>query len=168
MIVATDVQYHDDHALAAAVAFERWDDPAPVREWTARLEDVAEYVPGQFYKRELPCLRALLQPVLSELALVIVDGYVWLGDESHPGLGGHLYAALGEKVPVVGVAKTRFLGAAPVAEVLRGESATPLFVSAAGLALPDAVKNVQVMHGAFRLPTLLKRVDSLCRGRGAS
>ena len=76
---------------------------------------------------------------MSELTIFIVDGYVWLGDESHPGLGGHLYAALDRKIQVVGVAKTHFVGAAPV--------------------------NVQAMHGAHRLLTLLKRVDALCRAR---
>jgi deoxyribonuclease V len=166
MIAATDVQYHaDGHAIAACVLFESWGDATPVREWTVRVDEVAEYVPGQFYKRELPCLLALLTPVLSELTMIIVDGYVWLGDETHPGLGGHLYAALNRKIPVVGVAKTRFAGAAPVAEVLRGESASPLFVSAARLALPETVQNVQAMHGAHRLPNLLKRVDALCRAR---
>jgi deoxyribonuclease V len=165
MIAATDVQYHDDHAIAACVLFANWDDVTPIREWTVRVDDVAEYIPGQFYKRELPCLLALLSPVLAELTLVIVDGYVWLGDESHPGLGGHLWAALGQKIPVVGVAKTHFVGAAPVADVLRGESKSPVFVSAAGMPLGDAAEAVQSMHGEFRLPTLLKRVDSLCRGR---
>jgi deoxyribonuclease V len=165
MIAATDVQYHDDHAIAACVLFKDWEDATPSRAWTVRVEGVAEYVPGQFYKRELPCLLQLLNPVLPELTLVIVDGYVWLGDESHPGLGGHLWAALNQTIPVVGVAKTRFVGAAPVAEVVRGESSNPLFVSAAGMALGEAAEVVRAMHGAFRLPTLLKRVDSLCRGR---
>ena len=58
--------------------------------------------------------------------MIIVDGYVWLGDESHPGLGGHLYAALDRKVPVIGVAKTRYCRSrAGGSEVLRGESAKP-------------------------------------------
>jgi deoxyribonuclease V len=167
MIAATDVQYHDDEnrAIAACVLFENWDDATPVREWTVRVENVEEYIPGQFYRRELPCLLELLTPVLPELTTVIVDGYVWLGDESHPGLGGHLFAALDQKISVVGVAKTLFLGAAPVAEVLRGESVKPLFVSAAGRELSEAAKDVQAMHGAHRLPTLLKRVDTLCRAK---
>ena len=54
---------------------------------------------------------------------------------------------------------------APVAEVLRGESTKPLFMSAAGCELSEAAKNVQAMHGAHRLPVLLKRVDALCRAR---
>jgi deoxyribonuclease V len=168
MIAATDVQYHDadKSAIAACVLFENWDAATPAREWTVRVEGVAEYIPGQFYKRELPCLLQLLTPVLPELTAIVVDGYVWLGDESHLGLGGHLWRALDHKIPVVGVAKTFFMGAAPVAEVLRGESTKPLFVSAAGLALTEAQKNVQAMHGVHRLPTLLKRVDTLCRAGG--
>ena len=57
LIVATDVQYHESHAIAAAVAFGAWDDAVALREWTVRVDEVAPYVPGQFYKRELPCCR---------------------------------------------------------------------------------------------------------------
>lgn len=163
LIVATDVQYYDNHAIAAAVAFDAWDATVPSQEWTVHVSEIAPYVPGQFYKRELPCLLALLEQVRAELGLVIVDGYVWLGDESHPGLGGHLWNALGRTIPVVGVAKTRFVGAAPVREVLRGTSQSPLFVSSAGLPLLEAEVCVQQMHGPHRLPTLLKRVDTQCR-----
>ena len=71
---------------------------------------------------------------------------------------------LGRAVPVIGVAKTRFAGATVAREVCRGMSNTPLFVTAAGLAVEAAARNIQAMHGQFRLPTLLKRVDQLCRG----
>ncbi len=95
----------------------------------------------------------------------MVDGYVWLGDETMPGLGAHLSRALGGSVPVIGVAKTRFAGTEPVADVVHGLVVTvrPLYVSAVGLPLADAAEYVGRMHGAFRLPTLVKRVDALCR-----
>jgi hypothetical protein len=41
----------------------------------------------------------------------IVDGYVWLDDAGKPGLGAHLYQALGGRVAVLGVAETKFRGA---------------------------------------------------------
>jgi endonuclease V-like protein UPF0215 family len=52
-----------------------------------------------------------------------------------------------------------------VAEVLRGESESPLFVSAVGVELTDAADAIKKRHGAYRIPTLLKRVDTLARGR---
>ena len=92
--------------------------------------------------------------------IVIVDGYVWLAGGT-PGLGAHLHGALG--VPMIGVAKTRYASAAGAAEVCRGESRSPLFVSAVGLELAEAVEGVRRMHGPYRVPTLLKQVDALTR-----
>ena len=166
MIAIFDVDYRaDGTAVAACVMVKDWIDAAPAGEYTVRVSEVAEYQPGQFYKREMPCLLALIDTLPEPPTTCVVDGYVWLGDETTPGLGGHLYTALGDATPVVGVAKTRFTGAEPVAEVMHGETATtrPLYVSAVGIPLADAAKHVQSMHGAFRLPTLIKRVDTLCR-----
>jgi deoxyribonuclease V len=94
---------------------------------------------------------------------VIVDGFVWLGDESRPGLGAHLFEALSSRSAVIGVAKTCFRGAGPMREVFRGGSERPLLVSAVGLGLDEAAARVEQMHGAYRIPTLLKAVDRLCR-----
>jgi len=163
VLVATDVRY-DEHArtgLAAAVGFGAWTDAAPTREWTVEVPDIADYVPGSFYERELPCLLALLEPVRDELDAVIVDGHVWLGP-GRPGLGHHLYEALVPRIPVIGVAKSRFHGGYAT-EVLRPGTTRPLYVTAVGADPADAAERVRAMHGDFRLPTLLKRVDSLTR-----
>ena len=77
------------------------------------------------------------------------------------GLGAHLHASLG--VPVVGVAKTRFASATDALAVCRGGSRSPLYVSAAGMAAPEAAALVAAMHGPYRVPTLLKAVDALAR-----
>jgi deoxyribonuclease V len=95
--------------------------------------------------------------------VVIVDGYVWLDGSGKPGLGGHLFQALGERVTVVGIAKTPLHGADGAHEVLRGSSQRPLFVTAAGIPADVAAEHVRAMHGAHRIPTLLSRVDALCR-----
>lgn len=98
---------------------------------------------------------------------VIIDGYVWLG-AGRSGLGAHLYDALGQRIAVVGVAKRRFHGAGDAVPVLRGTSQVPLFVTAVGIDLAEAAEGVRRMHGAHRIPTLLKRVDRLSRdGRDA-
>lgn len=168
MIACMDVDYREEGgAVAACVLLRDWADASPAAELVRRIATVEPYVPGQFYRRELPCLLAVLGDAPSPPTVAVVDGYVWLGAadaERHPGLGAHLYRALDGKVPVVGVAKTRFEGAESVAvPVLRGGSASPLYVTAEGIDLATAAAHVRAMHGPFRLPTLLKRVDQLCR-----
>jgi deoxyribonuclease V len=176
MLACVDVDYRDPEAFAACVLFRAWPDERPAGEHVERIARVEPYQPGQFYKRELPCLLAVLRgrgangAGREALEVVVVDGYVWLRDETSPGLGGHLYEALGRAVPVIGVTKTRFASARAARAVLRGDSRRPLYVTAAGLDVEEAARCVQRMHGAHRVPTLLKRVDLLCRGagRGAS
>ena len=121
----------------------------------------AEYAPGQFYLRELPCLLAVIDRLDALPRTIVVDGYVFLGPE-RPGLGAHLYDALAGNVPVVGVAKRPFRDAFAV-PVRRGESARPLYVTAIGLAVGEAAAHVRAMHGEHRIPTLLRRVDALSR-----
>jgi deoxyribonuclease V len=163
MIACVDVDYRDGGAVVACVLFRAWDDADSAGVYVERIARVEPYQPGQFYRRELPCLLRVLGRVSGPLEAVVVDGYVWLRDECTPGLGAHLYEALGRTVPVVGVAKTRFASAGAAEEVLRGGSRRPLYVSAAGLDQQTAARHVQAMHGPFRIPTLLRRVDQLCR-----
>lgn len=162
MIAALDVHYDETRrdATAAAVVFRCWSDAEPTAEYAARCADIQPYAPGQFFQRELPCLLAVLERVQEPLDMIVVDGYVWLGDQ--PGLGMHLWEALHKKRPVIGVAKTRFRGAAPL-EVVRGKSKTPLFITAVGIDPAEAGKNILAMQGPFRMPALLKRADQLAR-----
>jgi deoxyribonuclease V len=141
--------------------FRDWSDAKPLDEKVVEIQDVAPYQPGQFYRRELPCLLAVLQK-LPPIDVAIIDGYVWLDGESQPGLGAHLYQALNEKVAVVGVAKTKFRGA-EVCEIIRGASKRPLLITAAGIQKELAAQYVRSMHGIYRLPTLLARADYLSR-----
>ena len=163
-ILAMDVQYAEQGhwGLAAGVLFTSWEAEKPAKKVTTPYAGVADYMPGQFYQRELPCLLELLgQMDLPDI--IIVDGYVDVAP-GHPGLGRHLYEALGSKVVVIGVAKTYFQDTAAT-PVLRGKSAKPLFVTAAGMDLDEACACIQRMHGPFRIPTLLKLVDQIARGR---
>jgi deoxyribonuclease V len=160
-----DVHYDDPHATAAALFFDPWEAAAASAVRVVQLSEVAPYEPGQFFRRELPCVLAALERPPSTVDVVIVDGYVWLAPE-RGGLGFHLYEALGREVPVVGVAKTRFSGDSPMAlPVLRGQSQRPLFVTSIGIPLVDAAECIRKMHGSFRVPTLLKEVDRLARRR---
>jgi deoxyribonuclease V len=164
LIACVDVAYHATGATAACVLFRDWGDASPERELVVPIEQVEPYEPGQFYRRELPCLRAVLATVDEPLRAIVVDGYVWLGVAREPGLGAHLFAALGERVPVIGVAKTRYRGADSAHEIRRGESQAPLFVTAAGLDPAEAARRIAEMHGPYRIPTMLRKVDQLCRG----
>jgi deoxyribonuclease V len=76
-------------------------------------------------------------------------------------LGRHLFNAL--QVPVIGVAKTKFAKATHAIEVMRGESKTPLYVTAAGIDPQTPAESVRRMAGAYRIPDALRRVDRLCR-----
>ena len=168
MIACFDVHYlADGRAAAAAVLFAAYSDARPAAEYTCLVAaPVADYVPGRFYRRELPCILTLLEQIVVPLEEIIVDGYVMLGD-GQPGLGQRLFAAIGGGIAVIGVAKSRFKGASG-AEVLRGRSLRPLYVTAAGLAEAQAAERIRGMHGAHRLPTLLKRVDLLAKEKSGA
>jgi len=167
MILATDVHYHVPEAgggaTAAGVLFNDWGDAIAQQTVTAEIADVQAYVSGQFYKRELPCLLALIKQIESPLDCIIVDGFVYLDSQQHAGLGQYLYDALEGEVSVVGVAKSAFRHSPVETQVLRGKSANPLYVTSVGIALADAKQSILAMSGDFRLPTLLKQVDRLCR-----
>lgn len=168
MLIALDVAYRESQGYAVAVAFPDWASDAVSAVYTATIEPVPAYEPGAFYKRELPCLLAVLAQVdLAEVSCVVVDGYVTLGTESRPGLGQHLHEALGGRVPVVGVAKTRFAGVAPqVVPLLRGQSQSPLYITSVGILAAEAARLVATMHGPYRFPTLLKLLDDLTKQAG--
>lgn len=165
MILAFDTFYKDDTAKTICILFYNWHDEHPAEVLTDIMSPVAEYVPGAFYKRELPCILQLLQQVdLDKIEVIIIDGYVVLDDAGTPGLGGHLYEQLKQRIPVIGVAKTRFANnRIHVAEVLRGESKNPLFITAAGIDLTVAAQYIKDMYGEYRMPALLKELDSLTR-----
>jgi deoxyribonuclease V len=141
--------------LAADAAFTHM-----LAERTAVLPQVLPYRPGEFYLRELPPLRAVLAD-LSGLGLLVVDGYADLDPDGRPGLGAHARAEFG--IPVIGVAKSRYRTAIHAVPVLRGSSARPLFVTAAGMPTADAADLVRRMTGRYRLPDALRRADTLAR-----
>lgn len=165
MMACLDVFYHPLKANCACVLFSAWPDSTPVKELVRMVSPIEPYEPGYFYRRELPCLLAILRE-LSELPTVIViDAYVWLDVQAAPGLGARLYEVLGQKVPVIGVAKSRFVGA-PAVPITRGKSRSPLFISAAGMDPTIAAHYIAQMHGTFRIPTLIHRTDQLSRAGG--
>ena len=163
-IIALDVAYGEDAAGVGAAGISDWADSGVTHEVAFRTEGApAGYAPGEFYRRELPYLLDALDRLEQPPGCIVVDGYVWLGADGRPGLGARLFEDLGTGIPVIGVSKTRFRGDDFSQSVLRGESRTPLHVTAAGMDAEQAADHVRAMHGPHRIPTLLKRVDRLCR-----
>lgn len=162
MILAVDVNYRDDGAVVAGALFDAWSDCEPCRVLVTRIAEVAPYQPGQFYRRELPCILALLDELGRVPEQIVVDGYVYLGKTRRPGLGQHLYDALDGRSAVIGVAKSRFRDT-PAAEILRGQSRRPLYVTAVGVPEAEVRDRVASMCGEHRVPAILRLVDRLSK-----
>jgi deoxyribonuclease V len=159
--LAIDIYYYETYAKCVGVLF-LWEDDVPTKLIEATVDGVAEYVPGEFYKRELPCVMAVIDQVRKyKIDCIVLDSHVQLG-EGKKGLGEYVYEAVDQRYPIIGVAKSSFQGNEEfVREVRRGESENPLYVSAIGTDLEEAAEYIQNMHGEYRIPTMLKEVDRL-------
>ena len=160
MIIATDIHYKETYAKAVCVAFD-WEDTAPEKIYTATIAEVEPYVPGEFYKRELPCILKVLEQVdLKSIEAIIVDGHVFVHNNKKYGLGAYLWEALNKKVPIIGVAKKSFIDTEEVSTpILRGLSEKPLYVSCIGIAKEVVLEKINLLHGEHRMPTILKLLD---------
>lgn len=159
MLLAFDAHYRDDCSILAGAVFHKWEDEQAAEMRTWQFGEMPAYEPGKFYLRELPLLTQALSTFDSRaIDAIIIDGYVYLDAKGRLGLGGHLFASLQEKIPVVGVAKSYFRENA-AEQVLRGESKKPLYVTAAGMLPATAARKVAKMAGSFRMPDMLVQVD---------
>jgi deoxyribonuclease V len=164
MILALDVYYKGNKAKAVGLLFE-WKDAQPIETKFAYLDDIDDYIPGEFYKRELPALLEVIELIdLDTIEAIIIDGYVYIDNENKPGLGARLWQAINQHVPVIGVAKTSFAtNKSTVVEVFRSDSKNPLYVSAVGMAVAVAGDLIKNMPGDFRMPQILKLLDKETR-----
>lgn len=161
MILAVDVYYKESSAKAVGILFNPGDETIKYLE-VAYINTVEAYVPGEFYKRELPCiLKIIEQTNLTEIEVIIIDGYVYVDNNKTFGLGAFLWKTLEEKIPVIGVAKTSFLKNKETINMLyRGESKNPLYISSIGYDLNEATDLIKEMKGNYRVPNILKLLDS--------
>ena len=166
MILAVDVQYSGDEAVAAGVLFDGWQDEKAQKEYVSRMAGAAAYEPGRFFKRELPPILKLIEEHHLQPTCILVDGFVFLDGFSEAGLGKHLFDALEGRAAVIGLAKKRYKGIDPRYEVYRGRSRRPLYVTSVGIEVEEAKGYILSMHGRNRLPTMIKRADQICRGMG--
>lgn len=161
MIGIFDVGYDGEVARVGCVSVDSLLDDSSSNEWVVSGIRVEKYVPGEFWKRELPPLLAGIRSAPARLSVCLIDAYVDLGEERTPGLGRILHDRTG--LPVIGVAKSPFPGTPVECEVRRGSSRRPVFVTTAGYDLTDAKQQVVQMAGQGRIPTLLRRTDHLSR-----
>ncbi len=164
MKAIVDVQYIDNTAYVAMGLFEEWSSDTFAKVIVDKIENVADYEPGSFYKRELPCILSVLGGVTVKLEYIVIDGFVQLSDKKM-GLGMHLYNALDKNIKIIGIAKTKFQGSENVVrKLVRGNLASnPLFITSVGISLDEAEKIVRDMHGKARIPTLASAIDRHAR-----
>ncbi|REH00852.1 endonuclease V [Flavobacterium aquicola] len=165
MILAFDTYYYENKAKTVCLSFEDWNQEDKFEIYTETLFEIEEYVSGEFYKRELPCIISLISKIdLKKVNLIIIDGFVFLNDESKFGLGAYLYHELNKKIPIIGVAKRDFATIEKNRiKLYRGKSENPLFITSIGIELNIASKIIEEMNGKYRIPTLLKEVDRLTK-----
>ena len=163
MLLAVDVYYGEDMASVAGVLFRDWNDAKAASEHRTHCAIADSYRSGEFFRRELPCIERLLREIDEHLECIVVDGYVFLGSERRPGLGKYLFDELKQEIPVIGVAKTPYRDTPDIMAIFRGKSARALYVSAVGMPEEVARQCIRTMHGNHRIPTLLQRVNRLCK-----
>lgn len=165
MIYAFDTYYKEDQAKTVCLSFKEWTDEMETNVLEEEIKISSDYISGAFFRRELPCILSLLSKIQLEFGdIIIIDGYVTLDDNGKLGLGGILYNELGNKFPVIGIAKNKFISTDQNRRlVCRGSSKNPLYVTAAGISPEIVSEKVKSMHGAFRIPTLLKKLDQFTR-----
>jgi deoxyribonuclease V len=75
MIACVDVDYRGDTALAACVLIRSWTDAEAAAELREPIPHVEAYQPGEFYKRELPCILVVLAKTDEPNDMIVVDGW---------------------------------------------------------------------------------------------
>jgi len=162
MKLAIDVYYYENQAKTVGILFKDWRSEKEEQILVSYSHEILPYEPGNFYKRELPCIIDLLNNIdLNLIEEIIIDGYVYLDDKGKPGLGYYLYEYLLQEKPVIGVAKNAFHKNSNnyVKEIYRGESIKPLYVTSAGLDLEISAENIRNMFGKYRIPYLFSLLD---------
>lgn len=81
MKLILDVGYKNNVAKVVGGFFNNWEDDKLIRISHKIVENINEYVPGEFYKRELPCILEFLKDYdLEQIQCIIIDGFIFLDD----------------------------------------------------------------------------------------
>ena len=154
---------NDTIATVTGIRFEGIEQSNILSEHIVEISEVAPYESGQFYKREMPCLLALINQIKEPFDMIIIDGYVFLDGISKAGLGKHLYDNLANIKPIIGIAKNHFYDITEEYAVWRGISKHPLYVTSIGTDVENAKEIVSKMDGDHRMPKMVTYVDQLGR-----
>lgn len=167
MILAIDVYYTDSGYKTCGVLFEKFDSKEPIKVLTLKShKPVQEYIPGQFYKRELPCIIEFLKFYKIHPDYLIIDGYINLLFDNGSitrGIGAYVKVTLEnmhgyEHTKIIGIAKSSFARNDEISiKVCRGRSKNPLYVQSQDNSITSQV--VENMYGQYRIPEMLKIMD---------
>lgn len=164
MVIVIDADYDETtkKGHVAGIVCETALDDHVRRTVTAIVENISDYCPGQFYKRELQCVDAILEQVdLDTIGMIIVDGFADFGTDVRS-LGTYVYDNY--HLPVIGIAKNPYKPCIiKDIEVTRGSSNRPLFVTCMGMDHGLAKEIVRQMAGENRIPFLVKEADKIAR-----
>ena len=180
--IAIDAYYQCGICHVVGGIFNKWGDEHVSKFITADVKVDSDYIPGEFYKRELPGIVELLKQVdLNEFEAIVIDGYVYLDDTTNikGGLGKHLREALekhyanrkvGKRLEIIGVAKSLYGSRDSYYGLCyRGESKKPLYITSLNmysgkygkiLTTYHNIRCIKKMAGSYRIPTIIKEVDA--------
>lgn len=164
MVVIIDADYNEETRMGHVAGVVADNILAEKEECilTAIVHDIEDYIPGQFYRRELQSVEAIIKQMnLSEIDLIVVDGYADSGTEEHA-LGTFVFDKY--HIPVIGIGKNKYERCIlDNLEVYRGESQKPLFVTSKGMDNEKAKELVKNMSGKYRFPYFVKFADNRAR-----
>ncbi|MBN2460481.1 MAG: endonuclease V, partial [Candidatus Cloacimonetes bacterium] len=72
MILAVDVHYQKDKAVVAGITFQNWQDRSPENEYVLQVENITAYVPGYFFRRELPCILKIISEYNLQPEIIVI------------------------------------------------------------------------------------------------
>ena len=164
-ILAININFQENQDTVAGVLFTRWNSGRAESVLSVKVENTESFIGGEIFGRELKVVNALLSQCKSKLDYIVLDGLVFSDGHSEAGLGKYIYDQLEEKVVVIGVSNKLVKGLPEECGLCRGDSGTPLYVTAVSVGLSQAKELITSMHGKFRMPTLLKLAEKKSRGK---
>lgn len=169
-LLALDVSYNEEEKTGVVGAAVTDENQKVIFTASLPVENIQPYISGQFYKRELPCLKSMITYLRERCAswdCIVIDGYVWLsppdGSPECQGLGARLYYEY-MNWPVIGVAKSIYPGT-PAITIFRGTEGTkPLYVTSVDFDPNEAAELIKGLPGKYKVPDLLREADRMSKG----
>lgn len=173
-VLAIDAYYYGKNdCYTVGIIFDNFKSSEVEKEFSTHIRKFAKYIPGSFWKRELPGILSIIRKVnMDEIGTIIVDGYCWLNDSNsiipRKGIGQVLYETIRTRFPdihIIGIAKSLFGVYSPdiYTRAMRGKSIRPLYITVAGnnnvTERKKAAFKLIHMKGRCRIPDLLEFLD---------